>query len=162
VGDVVKNPEGGLLFDLYYAEGDSINKASSDRDGEIRVSDIERKGPPRRGRRFSDIACNGEEVFVLEDRGTTLWKIAGQHKETKRVGSLFWAPVAVACFEKQLFIAELPRLLLRWMIGWWKPVRVRRIQFADGTSSRARGTEPANPKASKNPSRAKSLEISAG
>jgi hypothetical protein len=155
VGDVFRRSKDKSLFDLYYAEGDRINRASSDQDEELLVAEIERQVPPRRGRRFSDIACNGEEVFALEDRGTTLWRIVAPPKtEEERVGSLFWAPVALACFGGQLFVAELPRLLLRWTIGWWKPVRVRRVQFTGGTSPEPteRKRQPSR-KSSENPGR---------
>jgi hypothetical protein len=135
VGDVVLDPKDRSLFVLYYAVGSRINMVSSGEEGEINIDDIEWPGPPRRGRRFADIACNGEEVFALEDRGTNLWRIVGKQRETKRVGSFFWLPVALACFGGQLFVAELPRLLLRWVIGWWKPVRVKRVQFKGGVAS---------------------------
>lgn len=139
IGDVVPgDTKGG--FTLYFVFGDQVEKIAVGETGEAERYEYmpisSRRRPRRYGRRFIDLACVGEDVFLVEPRSKNLRKASNPGQiSSVRTGSIAWLPVALVAFGDRLLVAEVPIAGLRWLLRFWKPVRVRRIDTTAALSN---------------------------
>jgi hypothetical protein len=142
VGCVVVPPGKEYPYTLYHVVRDQVEKLTVSDAGNVEREKwpISRQAPRRHGRRFTDLACFGEAVFLVEPRSRNLCRVSKSDNTPVPAGKLRdipWFPVAIVNFESHLLIAEIPRAGVRWLLRRWKPVRVRRLEIEEARTSEA-------------------------